>query len=142
MGQKKEIKEILESILGTTIHFTSDKVDEETKMKNEFTRIISLFEEAWQRQHKLYDGFKIDISTIDDIYFQVIESLIHFCFETIAAEAILFYVYTRFEDSKEIVPFLDDEGVEHIFNNKEELWEYLVDLKIKIDKNAQGKTPK
>ena len=142
MGQKKEIKEILESILGTTIHFTSDKVDEETKLKNEFVRIIDLFEEAWQRQHKLYDGFRIDISTIDDIYFQVIESLIHFCFEPVAAEAILFYVYTKFSDSKEIIPFLDDEGVEHVFSNKEELWDYLVDLKIKIDKNAQGKTPK
>jgi hypothetical protein len=142
MGQKKEIKEILESILGTTIHFTSDKVDEETRMKNEFIRIINLFEEAWQRQHKLFNQFKIDIASIDDIYFQVIESLIHFCFEPVAAEAILFYVYTRFEDSKEVVPFLDDEGVEHIFNNKEELWDYLVDLKIKIDKDAKGKTPK
>ena len=142
MGQKKEIKEILESILGTTVHLTSDKVDEETKIKNEFSRIIDLFEEAWQRQHKLFDQFKMDISSIDDIYFQIIESLVHFCFEPVAAEAILFYVYTRFADSKEIVPFLDDEGVEHIFNSKEELWEYLVDLKIKIDKNAQGKTPK
>ena len=141
MGQKREIKEILESILGTTIHFTSDKEDAETKIKNEFIRIISLFEEAWQRQHKLYDEFKIDTSTIDDIYFQVIESLIHFCFEPLTAEAILFYVYTRFDGSKEVVPFLDDEGVEHMFNNKEELWDYLVDLKIKIDKNAKGKTP-
>jgi len=142
MGQKREIKEILESILGTTIHFTSDKEDAETKIKNEFSRIIDLFEEAWQRQHKLYDEFKIDISTIDDIYFQVIESLVHFCFEPVAAEAILFYVYTRFDDNKRVVPFLDDEGVEYMFNTKEELWEYLVDLKIKIDKNAQGKTPK
>jgi hypothetical protein len=142
MGQKKEIKEILETILGTTIHFTSDKVDEETRMKNEFVRILDLFEEAWQRQYKLFEGFKMDISSIDDIYFQVIESLIHFCFEPVAAEAILFYVYTRFDDSKEIIPFLDDEGVEHVFNDKEELWDYLVDLKIKIDKNAQGKTPK
>ena len=140
MGQRKEIKEILETILGTPVHFTSDQVDEETRMKNEFIRIVNLFEEAWQRQHKLYDGFRIDISTIDDIYFQVIESLIHFCFEPVAAEAILFYVYTRFDDSKEIIPFLDDEGVEHVFNNKEELWDYLVDLKIKIDKNAKGKT--
>jgi len=142
MGQKREIKEILESILGTTIHFTSDKEDAETKIKNEFSRIIDLFEEAWQRQHKLYNEFKIDISTIDDIYFQVIESLVHFCFEPVAAEAILFYVYTRFDDNKRVVPFLDDEGVEYMFNTKEELWEYLVDLKIKIDKNAQGKTPK
>ena len=142
MGQKKEIKEILESILGTTVHLTSDKADTEAKIKNEFIRIIGLFEEAWQRQHKLYDEFKIDISTIDDIYFQVIESLVHFCFEPVAAEAILFYVYTRFDGNKRVVPFLDDEGVEHTFSTKEELWEYLVDLKIKIDKNAQGKTPK
>ena len=142
MGQKKEINEILESILGTPVHFTSDKVDEETRMKNEFVRIINLFEEAWQRQYKLFDQFKMDISSIDDIYFQVIESLIHFCFDPVAAEAILFYVYTRFDGGKEIIPFLDDEGVEHVFNNKEELWDYLVDLKIKIDKDAKGKTPK
>jgi len=138
MGQKKEIKEILESILGTTIHFASDKVDEETKMKNEFIRIIDLFEEAWQRQHKLYSTFKIDISTMDDIYFQVIESLIHFCFEPIAAEAILFYVYTRFESGEDIVPFLDDLGEEHIFNNKEELWDYLVDLRARLDRDAKS----
>lgn len=137
MGQRKEIKEILESILGTTIHFTSDEVDKEVKIKLEFTRIIGLFEEAWQRQHKLYDEFKIDTSTIDDIYFQVIESLVHFCFEPIAAEAILFYVYTRFDSEQRVVPFLDDKGEEHIFNNKEDLWEYLVDLKIKLD-NAKG----
>lgn len=142
MGQKKEIKEILESILGTTVHLTSDKEDAETKIKNEFIRIIGLFEEAWKRQHKLFEEYKIDTSSMDDIHFQVIESLVHFCFESIAAEAILFYVYTRFDDSKQIIPFLDDEGVEHTFNTKEELWEYLVDLKIKIDKNAQGKTPK
>ena len=137
MGQRKEIKEILESILGTTVHFTSDEVDKETKIKNEFLRIIGLFEEAWQRQHKLYGEFKIDISTIDDVYFQVIESLIHFCFEPVASEAILFYVYTRFDEKQRVIPFTDDKGEEHIFNTKEDLWEYLVDLKIKLD-NAKS----
>ena len=138
MGQRKEIKEILESILGTTIHFTSDEIDKEAKIKLEFTRIIGLFEEAWQRQHKLYDEFRMDISTIDDIYFQVIESLIHFCFEPVAAEAILFYIYTRFDNEQKVVPFLDDMGEEHIFNNKEELWDYLVELRIRLDKNAKS----
>ena len=138
MGQRKEIKEILESILGTTIHFTSDEIDKEAKIKLEFTRIIGLFEEAWQRQHKLYDEFRMDISTIDDIYFQVIESLIHFCFEPVAAEAILFYIYTRFDNEQKVVPFLDDIGEEHTFNNKEELWDYLVELRIRLDKNAKS----
>ena len=138
MGQRKEIKEILESILGTTSHFTSDEIDKEAKIKLEFTRIIGLFEEAWQRQHKLYDEFRMDISTIDDIYFQVIESLIHFCFEPVASEAILFYIYTRFDNEQKVVPFLDDMGEEHIFNNKEELWDYLVELRIRLDKNAKS----
>ena len=138
MGQKKEIKEILESILGTTIHFTSDEVDKETRIKNEFIRIIGLFEEAWKRQHKLFEEFKIDTSSMDDIHFQVIESLVHFCFESVAAEAILFYVYTRFDDSEKIIPFLDDVGEEHIFDSKEELWDYLVDLRIRLDKNAKS----
>jgi hypothetical protein len=137
MGQRKEIKEILESILGTTIHFTSDRVDEETKAKLDFIRVIGLFEEAWQRQNKLYDQFRIDTTSMDDIYFQVIESLIHFCFEPVAAEAILFYVYTRLDDKDEVLAFLDDKGEEHVFNTKEDLWEYLVELKIKLD-NAKS----
>ena len=137
MGQRKEIKEILESILGTTIHFTSDRVDEETKAKLDFIRVIGLFEEAWQRQNKLYDQFRIDTTSMDDIYFQVIESLIHFCFEPVAAEAILFYVYTRLDDKDEVLAFLDDKGEEHIFNTKEDLWEYLVELKIRLD-NAKS----
>jgi hypothetical protein len=137
MGQRKEIKEILESILGTTIHFTSDRVDEETKAKLDFIRVIGLFEEAWQRQNKLYDQFRIDTTSMDDIYFQVIESLIHFCFEPVAAEAILFYVYTRLDDKDEVLPFLDDKGEEHVFNTKEDLWEYLVELKKKLD-NAKS----
>jgi hypothetical protein len=137
MGQRKEIKEILESILGTTIHFTSDRVDEETKAKLDFIRVIGLFEEAWQRQNKLYDQFRIDTTSMDDIYFQVIESLIHFCFEPVAAEAILFYVYTRLDDKDEVLAFLDDKGEEHVFNTKEDLWEYLVELKKKLD-NAKS----
>lgn len=137
MGQRKEIKEILESILGTTIHFTSDRVDEETKAKLDFTRVIGLFEEAWQRQNKLYDQFRIDTTSMDDIYFQVIESLIYFCFEPVAAEAILFFVYTRLDDKNEVLPFLDDKGEEHVFNTKEDLWEYLVELKIRLD-NAKS----
>ena len=90
MGKRKEIKEVLESILGTTIHFASDKESEETRIKNEFIRIIGLFEEAWQRQSKLYDEFRIDTTSMDDIYFQIIESLIHFTLDPVAAEAILF----------------------------------------------------
>jgi len=137
MGQRKEIKEILETILGTTIHFTTDTVDEEIKVKGEFMRIIGLFEEAWTRQNKLYEQFRIDTTTMDDIYFQVIESLIHFCFDPIAAEAVLFYVYTRLDLEGEVLAFIDDKGEEHIFNSKEDLWEYLVDLKVRLD-NAKG----
>lgn len=137
MGQRKEIKEVLESILGTTIHFVSDKVDEETKMKDEFIRIIGLFEEAWQRQTKLYDQFRIDTTSMDDIFFRVIEGLIHFTLDPVAAEAILFYVYSRLDDGDEVIPFIDDVGKEHIFKTKEELWEYLVDLKLKLD-NAKS----
>ena len=133
MGKRKEIKEVLESILGTTIHFASDKESEETRIKNEFIRIIGLFEEAWQRQSKLYDEFRIDTTSMDDIYFQIIESLIHFTLDPVAAEAILFYVYSRLSDDDEVIPFIDDIGKEHVFNTKEELWEYLVDLRLKMD---------
>ena len=62
----------------------------------------------------------------------IIEGFIYFSFDPVAAEAILFYIYSRYDMEENLIPFIDDEGKEHLMANAEDLWEYLVYLTDKL----------
>ena len=132
MKQRKEIKEVLEKILGSTLTTYSENLSEEDKLKDEFLKTIDLFEEVWKRQDKLDIELGIDFGTYDDKFFKIIEGFIYFSFDPVAAGAILFYIYSRYDMEGNLIPFIDDEGEEHLIANAEDLWEYLLDLADKL----------
>ena len=70
----------------------------------------------------------LDFSTYDDDFFKVIEGIIHFSFSSAASEAILFYIYSRYDEEDKLIPFVDIDGEEHLMANSEDLWEYLLYL--------------
>lgn len=126
MDQKKEIKGVIEQILGSNITMRFDGHDEEDKLKSEFIKVMTMFEEVWQRQNDIDIKYGADFSTYDDPFFRVIEGFINFCFDDVAGEAIIFYIYGRKTDGDEINPFVDPNGKEYYFNNLDELWEFLL----------------
>ena len=132
MKQRKEVKEVIENILGSSLSIHSENLSEEDKLKEEFLKTIDLFEEVWKRQDKLDIELGIDFSTYDDKFFKIIEGFIYFSFDPVAAEAILFYVYSRYDMEENLIPFIDDEGKEHLMANAEDLWEYLVYITDKL----------
>ena len=132
MKQRKEIKEVLEKILGSTLTTYSENLSEEDKLKDEFLKTINLFEEVWKRQDRLDIELGIDFSTYDDKFFKIIEGFIHFSFDPTAAEVILFYVYSKYDIEGNLIPFIDNEGKEYLIANAEDLWEYLLDLTDKL----------
>ena len=132
MKQRKEIKEVLEKILGSSLNIHSENLSEEDKLKEEFLKTIDLFEEVWKRQDKLDIELGIDFGTYDDKFFKIIEGFIYFSFDPVAAGAILFYVYSRYDMEGNLIPFIDDEGEEYLMANAEDLWEYLLDLTDKL----------
>jgi len=128
MNKRKELKEGIEQILGATLNINVISRTEEDKLKNEFVRVIDLFESVWKRQNKLEDEMGLDFSTYDDDFFKVIEGIIHFSFAPEASEAILFYIYSRHDEEDKLIPFVDADGEEHLMANSEDLWEYLLYL--------------
>ena len=136
MNQRKELKEVIEQILGAPLNINVISSTEEDKLKNEFIRVIDLFESVWKRQNKLEDEMGLDFSSYDDDFFRVIEGIIHFSFDPIAAEAIMFYIYARYDEEDKLVPFTDEEGKEHLLANTEDLWEYLLYLTDKLMMNG------
>ena len=132
MNQRKELKEVIENILGAPLGVSVISNTEEEKLKVEFLKTIDLFEDVWKRQNKLEDEMGLDFSTYDDSFFRVIEGIIHFSFAPTAAEAILFYVYSRYDEDDKLIPFVDEDGEERLFANSEDLWEYLLYLTDKL----------
>jgi hypothetical protein len=136
MNQRKELKEVIEQILGAPLNINVISSTEEDKLKNEFVRVIDLFESVWKRQNKLEDEMGLDFSSYDDDFFRVIEGIIHFSFDPVAAEAIMFYIYSRYDAEDKLIPFTDEEGEEHLLANAEDLWEYLLYLTDKLMTNG------
>ena len=128
MKQRKELKEVIEKILGSSLEMSVIHDTEEDKLKSEFLATIDLFEKVWKRQNHLEDEMGLDFSTYDDDFFKVIEGIIHFSFAPAASEAILFYIYSRYDEEDKLIPFIDIEGEEHLMANSEDLWEYLLYL--------------
>jgi len=125
MNKKKEIKKVIEQILGSNITMRDDKPPEDM-LKEEFVNIIERYEGIWKRQNDLLENQGIDFSSYDDDYFKVIEGMVNFCFDDGAAEGILFYVYSRKDEEGNTLPFIDKNGMEHYFESIDDLWEFLL----------------
>ena len=126
MDQKKEIKEAIETILGSKITLRDDGTDPVDELKDNFIKVMGLYQGVWDRQNEFLDVHGMDFTSYDEAYFKTIEGIIHFCFEEIAASAILFYVYSRIDNEGTIHPFVDSNGEEHMFNTIDDLWEFLL----------------
>jgi len=126
MSQENEIKEALEKILGSNITLRYDGSDPVDELKSDFIKVMNMYEGVWKRQNDLLENEGLDFTSYDENYFKVIEGFIHFCFEGVAADAILFYVYSRKDDDGTLHPFVDSKGNEHMFNTIDDLWEFLL----------------
>ena len=126
MSQKKEIKAAIETILGSKITMREDASNPEDGLKAEFIKVMELYEGVWKRQNFLIETEGLDFTSYDEQYFKIIEGFIHFCFEGVAAEAILFYVYSRQDEEGTLHPFIDPTGKEYFFKTKDDLWEFLI----------------
>ena len=51
MDQKKEIKQVIEQILGSSITMRDDGSDPVDELKNDFVKLIDLYESVWKRQN-------------------------------------------------------------------------------------------
>jgi len=138
MNQKKEIKKVIEKVLGASLNISVTNNTEEEKLKLEFLKTIDLFENVWKRQSMLDNELGLDFTSYDEDFFKIIESIIYFSFAPTAAEAILFYVYSRYDGDGKLMPFVDEDNEERLFANSEDLWEYLLDLTDKLMMNGDA----
>tara|TARA_R110000803_G_scaffold26031_3_gene61972 strand:+ start:360 stop:767 length:408 start_codon:yes stop_codon:yes gene_type:complete len=126
MDPKKEIKNLIEQILGSKVTLRDDVYKPDDELKKDFLHLLNLFENVYKRQDEM-DQYGVDLTGWDDPYFKIIEGLIHFCFDEVPSRAILFYVYSRIDKKGKVIPFIDPFNMSHMFENTDDLWDFLLD---------------
>ena len=121
------IKKVLQKNLGVTfkiVEAIEDEIlDEEKKL---FTRFINHLEKLVNHEHKVFETFKIDLSTLSEPYWEIIEECLNFTFDQEVQDLIWWYVHDRKNAAGDITAWEDEDGVEYKFNTPGDLYEYIV----------------
>lgn len=118
------IKVALEKIVGVKLvaEDTSDVLSDE---KNQFCKLVAHLDKLFQQEQKLYVDYGIDISSIVQPYWDMLEELFDFAFDESITEIIWFYVYDRKNQNGKVIGWEDEDGTEYKFETPSDLYEFI-----------------
>ncbi len=118
----EHLQEQIDQIIGVKSTLKRRKKNREDIQRSIFLNVIPLIEHVLNRSMMLEGDFGINNSKYDELFFQIIDSLIYLHFEPKAAEVILFYLYERYNPDGTVNPILDTNGNEVMLETTEDLW--------------------
>jgi len=120
------IKKVLQKNLGVTFKVAEaledEILDEEKKL---FTPLITHLETLVTHQHNVFEYLKIDLSTLSEPYWEIIEECLNFSFDEEVQELIWWYIHDRKNAAGDVTAWEDEDGVEYKFNTPADLYEYI-----------------
>jgi hypothetical protein len=118
----EHLQEQINQIIGVKSTLKRRRKSREDIQRNIFLNVIPLLEHVINRGVMLEGDFGIITNKYDELFYQIIDSLIYLHFDPKAAEVILFYLYERFNPDGTVNPVLDANGNEVILETTEDLW--------------------
>lgn len=124
------VKQTLEKLLNIKLvsQDVSDEL-EESDLEGErkwFSRIINHLEKLIRNEHAIYEEYKVDMSTMAEPYWDIIEDLINFTYEEGAADLIWWYVHERKNAAGKLTKWEDEDGKEYEFKEASDLFDFIV----------------
>lgn len=107
-------------IVETTESYTDDQ---EKKL---FIKLINRLEKLITEEETILKDYKIDLSSIVEPYWEMVEECLNFSFATEVQDLIWWYLNERKTVTGEIQTWVDDEGIEYTFKNPGDLYEYIL----------------
>jgi hypothetical protein len=118
----EHLQEQINQIIGVKSTLKRRRKNREDIQRTIFLNVIPLLEHAINRGTILESDFNIDVTKYEELFYQIIDSLIYLHFDPKAAEVILFYLYERFNPDGTANPVLDANGNEVMLETTEDLW--------------------
>jgi hypothetical protein len=131
------IKQSVEDIIGANTFLRRKKKTEDDNQRERFEKIIRTLEEIEVRGVIMGNDLKIDFTTYDEKFYDVIDTLILMQFGKEASEIIFFYLYERVNPDGSINQLIDTNDQYVTLNSPTDLWEL-----IKVIQNQVGKPKK
>ena len=123
----KKIQKSIEDILGTKSGLAKKRPTIKDKKRDLFNTIVSGLASINSRSLGLKHDYKIDFIEYDDIFFNVIEALMHLHFNKEQRSIIEWYLYDKFLPTGEILILKDqDTGKEIPTDTPDDLWELVL----------------
>jgi len=129
-NRAKEIKQSFEKILGTDLILKRKKKNNDDIRREAFEKLIFNLERLNVRSNILVNDFNLDLAKYDDLFYEVIDTLIFNTFGKDAAEIIFFYIYERLNPDGTVSNFeiKDAQGNILPLNNPTDLWNIVCNL--------------
>jgi hypothetical protein len=118
----EHLQEQINQIIGVKSTLKRRRKNREDIQRTIFLNVIPLLEHVINRGTILESDFNIDVTKYEELFYQIIDSLIYLHFDPKAAEVILFYLYERFNPDGTANPVLDANGNEVMLETTEDLW--------------------
>lgn len=131
------IKQSVEDIIGANTFLRRKKKTEDDNQRERFEKIIRTLEEIEVRGVIMGNDLKIDFTTYDEKFYDVIDTLILMQFGKEASEVIFFYLYERVNPDGTINQLVDTNNNYVVLNSPTDLWEL-----VKVIQNQVGKPKK
>ena len=119
----KKIQKSIKDILGVKSDLSKKRPSVKSKTKEHFNTIIAGLAHLNSRSMGLKHDYKIDFMEYDEIFFNVIESLMHLHFNKAQRSIIEWFLYDKFlPDGGMLVLKDEDTGEEIPTDTPDELW--------------------
>ena len=122
----KKIQKSIKDILGVESNLSKKRPSVKSKIKEHFKAIITGLAHLNSRSIGLKHDYKIDFIEYDEIFFNVIESLMHLQFNKSQRSIIEWFLYDKFlPDGGVLILKDEDTGEEIPTDTPDDLWELI-----------------
>ena len=133
----KGVQQSIESIIGADTVLKRRKKTEDDISRDTFEKIIIALEQANVRSAIIGGDFKLDFTSYDETFYEIIDNLILMQFGKEASEVIFFYVYERISPDGSINELADQDNNVVALNNPTDLWMLVNHIKNKTNKTKK-----
>jgi len=133
----KGVQQSIESIIGADTVLKRRKKTEDDISKDTFEKIIITLEQANVRSSIIGSDFKLDFTSYDETFYEIIDNLILMQFGKEASEVIFFYVYERINPDGTVNELADQDNNVVALNNPTDLWMLVNHIKNKTNKTKK-----
>lgn len=134
MEEFKNIQEAIDQLLKVKSNIKRKNKAKQDQARELFVSVINSLQMLSVRANILYTDLKIDYSSYDESFLEIIDALLMMKFGRDACEVISFYLWERVNPDGSINPIFDENDNEVPLENAIDLWNVVQKLSTNKDK--------